>query len=123
MAYRFLGVKLLPGTHHLFLGTGRMFPGTPKLFLGTSWLLGTTQPFLGTLERFLGMLKFHRFLTLAPTNGRAWGDFTLSFTVSHSSLHRTRIRSHSAEPQELAATVIAITAAIAAAQLRLPSQQ
>jgi len=54
---------------------------------------------------------------------RAWGDFTLSFTVSHSSLHRTRIRSHSAEPQELAATVIATTAAIAAAVLRLPSQQ
>src|SRR5947209_17683583 len=50
MAYRFLGVKLLPGTHHLFLGT-------PKLVLGTFWLLGTTPPFLGTLERFLGMPK------------------------------------------------------------------
>ena len=46
MGYRFLGVKLLPGTHHLFLGIGWMFPGTPKLFLGTSWLLGTTQRFL-----------------------------------------------------------------------------
>jgi hypothetical protein len=43
MAYRFLGVKLLPGTQ--------------KLFLGTFWLLGTTPPFLGTLERFLGMPK------------------------------------------------------------------
>jgi hypothetical protein len=33
------GVKLLPGTHHLFLGIGWMFLGTPKLFLGTfcSW--------------------------------------------------------------------------------------
>jgi hypothetical protein len=41
MAYWFLGIKLLPGTHHLFLGIGRMFPGTPKLFLGTFWLLGT----------------------------------------------------------------------------------
>src|SRR2546423_8813876 len=60
MAYRFLGVKLLPGTHHLFLGIGRMFLGTPKLFLGTSWLLGTTQPFLGTLEQFLGMPKSER---------------------------------------------------------------
>jgi hypothetical protein len=57
MAYRFLGVKLLPGTHHLFLGMGRMFPGTPKLVLGIFWLLGTTPPFLGTLERFLGMPK------------------------------------------------------------------
>jgi hypothetical protein len=55
MAYRFLGVKLLPGTHHLFLGMGRMFPGTPKLVLGTFWLLGTTPPFPRTLERFLGM--------------------------------------------------------------------
>jgi len=57
MAYWFLGIKLLPGTQHLFLGIGRMFPGTPKLFLGTFWLLGTTPPFLGTLERFLGMPK------------------------------------------------------------------
>jgi hypothetical protein len=57
MAYRFLGVKLLPGTHHLFLGMGRMFLGTLKLVLGTFWLLGTTPPFLGTLERFLGMPK------------------------------------------------------------------
>ena len=43
-----------------------------------------------------------------------------AFTVFHSSLHRTRIRSYSAEPQELAATVIATTATIAAAVLRLP---
>ena len=50
MAYRFLGVKLLPGTHHLFLGIGRMFPGTLKLLLGIFWLLGT-------LEQFLGMPK------------------------------------------------------------------
>jgi len=43
MAYRFLGVKLLPETQ--------------KLFPGTFWLLGTTPPFPGTLERFLGMPK------------------------------------------------------------------
>ena len=53
MAYWFLGIKLLLGTHHLFLGIGQMFPGTPKLFLGTFWLLRTTLPFLETLERFL----------------------------------------------------------------------
>jgi hypothetical protein len=64
MAYRFLGVKLLPGTHHLFLGIDRMFPGTPKLFLGTLWLLGMTLPFLGTLERFLGIpkIRMNKFL-------------------------------------------------------------
>ena len=56
-ASRFLGVKLLLGTHHLFLGIGRMFPGTLRWFLGTLWLLGTTPPFLGTLERLLGILK------------------------------------------------------------------
>ena len=32
--YRFLGVKLLPRMHHLFLRIGRMFPGTLEQFLG-----------------------------------------------------------------------------------------
>jgi hypothetical protein len=51
MVYRFLEIKLLLETHHLFLEIGRMFLETLKLFLGIFWLLETIPPFLGTLER------------------------------------------------------------------------
>src|SRR5271168_3129571 len=55
MAYRFLGVKLLPGTHHLFLGIGRRFLGTPKLkrFLGMPKIKVVPEtPYRGLLVRF-----------------------------------------------------------------------
>jgi hypothetical protein len=129
MAYWFLGVKLLPGTHYLFLGIGRIFPGTPKLFLGAFWLLGTTPPFLGTLERFLGMPKIrtNKFLFLQPPTRTAptpassisrrarrstrdilpWAAYTCH-TPSNKVLHKTRCAKDRGRSKDTFGTTLAM---------------
>src|SRR5436305_1905292 len=85
MAYRFLGVKLLPGTHHLFLGIGRMFLGTPKLVLGTFWPPGNDP----AVPRNAGTVPRNAENQSTTRDTLPWAAYTFH-TLGNKVLHKTR---------------------------------
>jgi hypothetical protein len=76
MAYRFLGVKLLLETHHLFLGIGWIFPGMPKIKVVPE------TPYRGLLCTFhtLGNKVLHK-TRCAKDRGRSKDTFGNRFEV------------------------------------------
>jgi hypothetical protein len=78
MAYRFLGVKLLPGTHHLFPGIGRMFPGTPKIVPGNILAPGNDSAVPGNAEN-----------QSSTRDTLPWAAYTFH-TLGNKVLHKTR---------------------------------